>query len=490
MRPWLTQRLQQKERMLWLAVLAAIVFFGRWRLMGLMPDAALYAGLSLKVFKTREFWLLAGTQNKFGIYFEHPPFFFQWGAWILSFFGVNEGAARAIGAIPGYVGLMVFVYWISRKWGDAVAVLTGLFALVWGHYTKYATTCLLEAPLSLAVILVAISSYELHWRESLGRRRIFWWVVLYFSLALATAVKGVAGLGAFGGLVLSIFFALLFSERPPFKVLMGALSIGICLLAALSPFAVWFYKLSQVQEIERFVRYFLDQVLRSLSTNRGEIAHPLSGDRFYYLNILFKQAFWGSALFLAGSLYFFRRVLWVKNAVTLSQDRALKAWFFHALAFILAFTVPFSFVSYQLPHYIHPVYLLMLLPGAAMVAELLKDQALAGRLFTLKSRWGFLGVFAVAFPLYFHGATHVENRGQDFMEVATHLQTVAPTCKILIQAQSFDAYSAEAFSLWYFRGRPWSFVEHDYPARIAVPDGAIFWSPGQAKLWGGSGCSL
>jgi hypothetical protein len=271
---------------------------------------------------------------------------------------------------------------------------------------------------------------------------------------------------------------------------MGALSIGFCFLVALSPFALWFYKLAQLQDIERFVRYLVDQVAKSMATNRGEIEHPMSGDRLFFLKILATKAAFGSFLFLgASSLYLFR-LSFLKRPKSLVLDRSMKAWFFNALAFILSFAVPFSFVSYQLPHYLHPIYLLMLLPASVYVGSRLSSSAGYAKAPMLKIRWSLLLVLAVGTPLYFYGPSKTENRGQQFIEVAKLINAAPSACKVLIPTKAIDAYSAEAFALWYFQNRAWSFVDREYPAEIAIPDGSIYWDPRKKKLWGRGLCQI
>jgi hypothetical protein len=81
-------RFEKFEKILWGVTLAFLALFASWNVIGLQPDAALYAGLSHKVWVTGEAWALRGTEGRFPLFFEHPPYFFQWGAAL--FFGLGS----------------------------------------------------------------------------------------------------------------------------------------------------------------------------------------------------------------------------------------------------------------------------------------------------------------------------------------------------------------------------------------------------------------
>jgi 4-amino-4-deoxy-L-arabinose transferase-like glycosyltransferase len=477
------ERIGNLEKISWVVLLGAVIFFGRSFLIGMQPDAALYAGLSYKVLKTGEAWLLTGTPNKFEIYFEHPPFFFQWGAFLFKLLGTSEGVARAIGGIPAYLGLLIFIFWTWMRMGWITAFLTFVMAISFGHYTKYAATAMLEAPLSLALVIVSISAFELNWQKELGRKRVLYWLALSLGLMLASASKGVAGIGAFGGLSLSVFLALLFSERPPFKVLFASFSLGLFFLISLVPFAFWFFQLSNTGDIERFVRYIIDQVLRSATTNRGEDFHALNGNRFYYLNVIFRDAFIWSWAWVSGTFW----LLFVptKNEKNTSIQRA---WAFNSIGFFLAFVIPFSIVKYQLPHYIHPVYLLMLPNGAFFISTIFRRNRFVEILASAKVRWGLAIACFLFIPFFSRGISKTENRGQEFIAVADQVNVAPPHCKVLLPSESMEVYRMEAFAMWYFRARDWEYLSKKLPTSVAVPVGAIYWNPLTAELRKSSGC--
>ncbi len=121
----------KKEILIWSLALGFVVFFGRIFSQGLLHDAALYAGLSLKVLSEGEYWKLSGTKM-FEIYAEHPPYFFHWGSWILNVFGTSDGAARAIGAIPAFTAFSFLIIWIYSHFGASICALASLMILSFG----------------------------------------------------------------------------------------------------------------------------------------------------------------------------------------------------------------------------------------------------------------------------------------------------------------------------------------------------------------------
>lgn len=279
------------EKSLWLVLWASLIFFGRYRTQGLQPDAALYAGLSYKVLHSGEYWALKGSDNKFTQFFEHPPFFYQWGSVVLKFLGESDGAARAIGGIPGCLGMLSLLFWAWWRFGWLHAMVSALIFATFTHYTKYAATAMLEGPLSWGVIWVAIAAFECHWQKHSTWRRPFFLALLALGLMLATASKGVMGLGAWGGLCLSLGLGFFFSPRSVLKLFLSSFTLLPWLLISLVPFGIWIYMMFRQGVFAWIEGYFINQVFRSATTNRGEFTHLVAGDPGYYV----KQMFWAAA---------------------------------------------------------------------------------------------------------------------------------------------------------------------------------------------------
>ena len=482
------------ERCLWLAALAGLVFFGRWWVSGLQPDAALYAGLSSKILRTREMWLLEGSENRFPIYFEHPPFFYQWGSVVLKFFGESDGAARAMGGIPGCIAFLSMLIWTWARLGWLTAAMTALMLATFGHYTKFAATAMMEGPLSLGVCWTAIAAFELHWREKAGLKRPFFWAVLFVGLAIAGASKGIVGLGAWGALGLSLIFALLFSEREPVKVLFSILFMSVALLAVLAPLAYWGREMWNLGAggFEYIVGYFQSQVFRSMTTNRGESFHSEAGDKLYYLKVLMKDGWpwWWTfvggwiALILSPILRF--RFLNLFYAL----DSTYKAWALNSLAFFVSFIVPFSLVKYQLPHYLHPVYLVAMPVGAGFLVRILPRLRFFSSLWNARVRWALLLVAGVAMFCTQRGLSTTQNRGQEFISAQEKLSKLDPDCEVVVPRDEIDVYKMECYALWYWKGRSWSFVDQKLPSKIATPTDKVYWEPSSGTLWGVGTCTL
>jgi 4-amino-4-deoxy-L-arabinose transferase-like glycosyltransferase len=478
------------ERFVWLAALAAVVFFARWELVGLQPDAALYAGLSLKVLRTGEAWLLAGTEGRFPEYFEHPPYFFQWGARVLARLGTSDGAARAIGAIPGVVAFLSMLVWTWRRFSWTAAFTCALMLATYGRYTKFAATSMLEGPLSLGVSWTAIASFELHWKSTTGWRRPFLWTLLVAGLLLSTATKGVAGLGAWGGLALSLGLALAFSERPVWKILHAGLFVWVWLVVALAPFAHWALNLFERDGISWILDYAQKQVFTSLVSNRGDITHTVDGDRLFFLKRIVLDDGWPwwwtvPAGWIGAAVL---RVRGIESARWAPLKSPLyRSWSLHAGAFFLAFVVPFSLARFQLGHYLHPLYLPLAPCGAVALAAALgpRFERFGARAWP---RWVLVAVAGLVLFFSARGVTGQQNRGQPFFLLREGLASVRPECRVLVAADKMDAYRMESYALWYWEARPWELIERAPSSKGAVPSGAVYWNPEDGTFWPAPDC--
>lgn len=459
------------------------MFFAFYRAQGLSPDAALYAGLSLKILRGGEYWLLTGSGNHFAEFFEHPPYFFQWGSGVLKVLGTSDGAARAIGGLPSWLALAGLAWWLMWKKSFRLAVIFVVMAATWTHYTKFAASALLEAPLALGVALVFVASFEKFYSVKVGKKNIFWTLLLIAGLMLATAAKGVMGFGAWGALVLAFFCAFIFSPRSSLKLAVFLPLLFLYFLVASLPLVYWAFELFRHNGIEWIIRYFTEQVLRSATSNRGEDTHPLSGDRLYYLKSLARNA-WPWLWAFAG-LYVF---CFTKRFAKHSLGRQLAL---HILSFVLAFGLPLSFVSWQLTHYLHPVYLPLLVGGAYFIDELIPARwnRLSARTWLL-SRWLLFILLGSLSFIFVKGPTKVPNRGQEFREVAAQINALPETCTVHIAPETMDSYRAEAYALWYWQGRAWKFSPSNLYSRIAVYFGSVYWDPKKKELWSSDACPL
>jgi 4-amino-4-deoxy-L-arabinose transferase-like glycosyltransferase len=279
---------------------------------------------------------------------------------------------------------------------------------------------MMDAPLSAAVIFAAIASFELFWREHIGWKRLIWTAVLWTSFALATASKGVAGLGVWGGALMSVACALLFSRRNAGRL---GFSFGLTIASvnfALAPMFFWAYKIWERGDSMSLVfKYFKDQVLKSFLSNRGEAFHPEMGDKLFYIKLLATQAapyFFGFVIafgiyvvasFVGRSAPFLERM----------NDVLRRSWAWVAFSFILAFVVPFSLSTYQLNHYVQPILPLMVSVAVAFFVMLL-PQFLNEFLFERAPfRWALFAVAGVGLMLLNRGVSKTPQRGQEFIAV-------------------------------------------------------------------------
>lgn len=467
---------QNRLDILWIVALTLVVFFGRWNTPGLQPDAALYAGLSAKVLETGEAWRLSGSDTYFPIFAEHPPFFFQWGAHVLAWLGHSDGAARAIGAIPGALSVLALAFWTWKRFGRRTALTATFMLATFGHFTKFAATSMLEAPLSFGVLLVAIGSYEWVW----GARK---WAALSLCAGafLATVAKGVAGAGASNG-VLFYWLWTYFRERDSYVRRHPGLSIAVCMLAnlcAVLPAFIWFEQLSKLHALEWWDHYFIKQVGTSALTNRGDLSHPAGGSLFFYVKILLTNG-WPWIWCVPAAWYF----AWKQPT---RWPAVARRWHACAVAFTVAYVLPFSLVQFQLAHYIHPIYL----PWAPVAAFWLAECAWPAswnRLVNPALRWTALAAAAVVVPQL----PTSENRGQVFLQVAPAVAAVSHDCPVWVSQKAMDAYRLEAYALWYWRGHATHLVDEATwrAAREKANDvdKRVFWDLDNEMLIAGRAC--
>lgn len=471
------------EKFFWCVLLAFLACFASVRVIGLQPDAALYAGLAQKILLTGDKWALSVSEEMFPRFFEHPPYFFQWGAWLMENYGASEMSAKMMGALPSFFALILLIAFVGRVWGLSLAMWTVFVLATTVHFTKYAATSMLEGPLALGVLMSAIGVYG---ALSLTRnwQRLLCYMLTGVGVALACAVKGVVGYGALGGALLA-FVSQIFADnrslsRFLYLPIYGSFLVGVASI----PFFYWFLQTLKRPELLAWLHgYFFEQVLRSATTDRGEVFFKEAGNYIYYLEVIVTSVWpwwWTVPLALA---------LMVKGRIPF-REKSWVLWAIVSVSFFSAFLIPLSLVKYKLPHYMHPTYMLLAPLGALALSELVK-LVRKGRWTFLDNpllRWGGLLVVCVAFWIPQVRISSSSNRGQEFVRAREEILSLKSSCKILVPAEEMDPYRMAAFSLWYFQGKEWKIVKHRYPSPIAIPQDSIYWEPQGAKLWIGKAC--
>lgn len=459
------------ERWLWAFFMILVVFFGRFAMQGLSSDAAMYAGLSRSILENGHWWAPRGVEM-FPVFFEHPPYVFQWGAMVLSLLGQSDGAARAIGAIPGALGLLFLFTWIWRRHSWELAFWTLLLLLSFGHYTKYASTVMLEAPLSLGAVLFAIGTFEFFFRVNIEKR---WLLVACVGALVSTAAKGVVGFLFCAGLTP---FVLFFSNRDQSFSLRKATWFLACGISAAAPLLLWGVMTWDAQHGTSLLgRYLHEQVFRSYSTDRG---HPemyaQSWAWWSYPLVVIKYGWpWWWTVPL-GAFWIFKRPP--------LQETFLKSWTSLSLVFFLVLLAAFSTSHVRLPHYIHPTYLLLAPIGGYAAWMVLRRFVNLSESVGRKLRWISLGVVAFLMPLMFRGTTNTGNRGQAFATLAKQINPLPRLCDVYMPASESDLYQSETYFIWYLKGRHFHQIpDEDYRrSRAEFLQSRIWWSPAKGEL--------
>ncbi|MBP7843243.1 MAG: hypothetical protein KA116_00365 [Proteobacteria bacterium] len=445
-------------------VLSAVFFFVifRWNQQGLAPDAALYAGLSLKVLQNGEFWKISASPNMFPHFFEHPPYFFQWGSQVLSVLGVSDGAARAIGGLPSLLAFIILMSWTYIRMGQTQASICFLMLLSFGHYTKYAASSYLEGPLSAGVLLALISTYEWTFQKHSLKMKRALLASACLGSALACASKGIAGLGVWGAI---------FLMRWIYPKKLSWSFVVLCLLSAISPMLVWAYKTQPTLESDTwyFMEYLNKQVLRSFTTNRGSLLHSESGSRWTYVGVILKYG-WPWWWTVPAGIYY-----WRKNGSQYPLiTKNFGPWIVLSLLCFFSFFIPFSLSHFQLPHYLHPVYLPLAPIGAYFLAEIIPKKYIS--IITHPAlRWGLLLIFIILNFTVIKNLSSSANRGQEFIAVANPVNSLNSICTLYVSEKDIDLYRMESFSSWYFKNRNWKYITQD--DHFEQLNNYIIWDP-------------
>lgn len=469
------QHFESENVFYFFAFVGLFVFFGRHFTQGLSPDAALYSGLALQVANTGNDWHFGAGRELFSEFFEHPPFAFQWGSLFIRFLGSSDGVGRLIGALPAFLGFALLLRWVRHHFGVKHMAWTAFLLLTFGHYTKYATTFMLEAPLSTAVLIVFLASYELLITPLIKpfwtRRQALLWLCV--GLSLSVAIKGVAGLGAWGAwsaaLLLSVYRPALFHRiRFAWSRKASLWLVTLTFFVALLPFLLWAfasYPHASSHEKWPFYEYFRHQVLKSALSNRDNPAlfdnryHP-----FTFVQVILKYG-WPWWWTVPAVSWILLRKKYQRyntpphnrrsNRISRSkyQGLAVLSWIFFG-----AFFVPFSLTKIQFPHYLHPTYLLLAPLGAVFFVELFTLRVIPSfyaqnRIFT----WILVFLLGSSWMFFQRGPSLTKNRGQEFASFYPVISKLPRDCTLLVDPSQIDPYRMTAFALWYFRTHPWAF---------------------------------
>jgi 4-amino-4-deoxy-L-arabinose transferase-like glycosyltransferase len=427
---------------------------------GFFSDPALYASLSLKISQGMSPWDL-NSAFYFKPFYEHPPFFFIWGAWVFKVLGVSEFTARLIGFIPGSIAVFSLLGWLCFRHQKYLTSYLALFlVLVFGHFTKYIFSPWIESALALGTVWVFIGGWELFFsRASSQSKKLRYFLILSLGAFVSVASKGIAGLGTILGLGLSI--AIFQFARKSFRI-KDYIRWFFVFIVGISPFFLWWFMSSHNQPESGPELYFRNQVLKSFTTNRGESQiHSASGNVFYYVGILFKNC----APWFLLSIWPLITRLWERQFFSGKTEESNSLVFFYGI-FSCAFIVPFSLSTFQLPHYIHPIYLPMVAIAALVLSEFLKNRGFFKSLrnpsgFFLKTSFVLSLSFFVLLVFILNKNPKNPSRGYGFRSFARHLSQNNSKEKWMIQLdpqnKTLSQYDIDAFGSWYLRDYIWTY---------------------------------
>ena len=164
------------------------------------PDEGRYAEIAREMVLSKQ-WI---EPKLYGVdYLSKPPLFYWLLAASFKTFGFNEGAARAIPAVFGFLGVGLVYFFVRRYFGARSAVFSALILATNIWYLQISRYVITDAVFSFFLV-GALFSFYAFLRDD---RRIFLFLFYIFS-ALAFLSKGIAGV-ALPALVVLVYFLVL-----------------------------------------------------------------------------------------------------------------------------------------------------------------------------------------------------------------------------------------------------------------------------------------
>lgn len=463
------------ERLGWLIFVILSVFFGRFAMQGLSSDAAMYAGLSRSILENGHPWDPRALEM-FPVFFEHPPYFFQWGAFVLNLFGTSDGAARAIGAMPGALSVLFLILWLWRRHSWDLAFWATILLLSLGHFTKYAATVMLEAPLSLGAVLFCVGTFEYFFR--LKKFQSWLWLAALGAM-IATASKGVVGFLFCAGLTPFVCF---FSPKDFDHKKRVMMWFVVCGVFAALPLVLWSWMTwgnSEFSDAPSLLhRYLSEQVFRSYSTDRGRpelYSESWAWWTYPYVIIKYGSPWWWT--FPLGAFWLYK--------ISDYKESFLRLWAKLAVTFSLIVIAAFSTSHVRLPHYIHPIYIVLAPVGAFVLMNAFNRY---GVKFAPKTgarlRWAMAWVLLLGMFFGFRGVTSTANRGQEFIKLSAQLENTKKECVVWIPDVEAELYRLESYFLWYLPGHKFKRIQNKefLDSRNKFSEPVIWWSPQKESL--------
>ncbi|HVJ65905.1 MAG TPA: hypothetical protein VM901_11660 [Bdellovibrionota bacterium] len=453
------------ERWLWAFFMILTVFFGRFAAQGLASDAAMYAGLAKSILVNGHPWAPLG-KVMFPVFFEHPPYTFQWGAGVLSVLGTSDGAARAIGAIPGALALLILFTWLWRRHSWPVAAWTLALLLTFGHYTKYAATSMLEAPLSLGAILFAIGTFEFFFGLELRWR---WLVLAALGAAISTAAKGVVGLLFCAAFTPYVLFAI---KQDAHWLRRKGLWFLVCGVAAMTPLLLWgVMSWDPAAGTSLLGRYIKEQVFRSYVTDRGRPElYQDSWSWWAYPSVILRYGWPWWWTVPVGAYWIHKRPAFA--------EAFLRSWSKLALIFFAVLIVAFSTSHVRLPHYLHPTYLLLAPLGGYAAWEIVQRFVSLSALMAQRLRWSVLALAVMGMLFAYRGTSATGDRGQRFAQLGAQINALPERCEVYVAEPESQLYRMESYFVWYLNRRGFHLVspEEFDATRAAFREPRIWWN--------------
>ncbi len=223
-----------------------VSFMGSRPLM--VPDEGRYAEIPREMVASGDYVTPRLNDIK---YFEKPPMTYWLESATIQLFGMSEWSLRAPLALLGLIGCLI-VYVAGRKLFDRRSGILASFVLA-TNFLYFTLVHFIIPDLPMTIFLtVSLLCFILGEREPPGRKRIFYFWMLYIFAALATLTKGLIGI-VFPGMIIFVW-VLITNEWRSLKQYFLPSGMLIFLVIA----APW-HMLMQLRNPEFFQFYFVEQ---------------------------------------------------------------------------------------------------------------------------------------------------------------------------------------------------------------------------------------
>jgi 4-amino-4-deoxy-L-arabinose transferase-like glycosyltransferase len=279
----------------WLGLCLLVLVAGTLLFQGLSypllePDEGRYAEIGREMAQSGD-WVVPRFNRE--PYLDKPPLFYWLVGASVRLFGAHEWAVRLVPSLSTFLTILATFFFGRRALGTRRALLGTLALTLMGGVILAGRMLILDAVLTLWVVLALFASYEAVRGERLRKR---WWLLSACFCALGVLAKGPVALALTAPPVLAYSWL---TRQPGRPRLLHWILYGVAVLAVIAP---WFVAISR--QCPEFPYYFF--VNQHLVRYLGQEHHPQPV--WYYVPALLGGCLpWSLLFFPMGAFLLSRR---------------------------------------------------------------------------------------------------------------------------------------------------------------------------------------